>query len=433
MAQKNSRRGHGSGSVYQRASDGLWLGTYEAGWTAKGTRRRRTVSAKTAPEARRKLLAAIRAAQTSEEPAVGGRPTVKRWADVWLETTQRTLRPTTWNANRTAITRWVVPTIGHRRLDQLTPADIRTFHRAMEAKPLTLSSQTRYHAALSGMLTAAVQEGYVVPERARNVDGPGLGTNDRDALPLVDALAILEVASRRPDASRWAAALLQGMRPAETLGLTWDMIDLDGDDPALRLAWQLKPLPYKVARDRESGFRVPRGFEARQVDGALHLIRPKTKSGWRVIPLVPWMVEALTAWREVAPKNRHGLVWPQEDGRPRRDGDDRAAWYEITDEARVAVTEPSPREDGPELIGRRPELYEARHTAATLLQAGGVDNATITAILGHASILSTKAYLHTDQARTRAALVGVAGRLGLGAPRIEPLPPLGSSRDETVI
>jgi len=423
MAEKKSRRAHGSGSVYQRASDGRWLGTYEAGWTARGTRRRRTVSAKTAPEARRKLLKAIQAAQEAEAPAVGGKPTVKRWADVWLENTQETLRPTTWNANRSAVTNWIIPTIGHRRLDSLSPADVRAFHRAMEARGLAPATQARYHAALSGMLGAAVMEGYAVPERARMVDAPSIGVNDRDALPLADALAVLEVASRRPDASRWAAALLQGMRPAETLGLTWDMVELDRTEtlpdgtavpaPQLVLAWQLKALPYRVARDRTSGFRVPRGFEARQVDGALHLVRPKTMSGWRVIPLVPWMVSALRDWREVAPSSRHGLVWPQADGRPRRDDEDRAAWYEITDAAQIAVTEPSPREDGPEVIGRRPELYEARHTTATLLRIGGVDDATITAIMGHASILSTKAYLHTDTSRTLAALSGVAGRLGL--------------------
>lgn len=410
-----ARRAHGTGSVYFDASKGRWVGTYEAGYTQRGTRRRRKITATTERGARQKLLAAIRAAEEAEAPTMDGKPTVKRWSDTWLENTAGTLRPTTWNANRTAITRWVVPAIGHRRLDQLTPADVRTFHRAMETKGLAQSSQARYHAALSSMLTAAVEEGYNVPERARMVAAPSVGTNDRDALPLPDALAILEVASKRPDASRWAAAMLQGMRPAETLGLTWDMVDLDSDEPTLTLAWQLKPLPYKVARDRSSGFRVPRGFEARQVDGALHLVRPKTKSGWRVIPLVPWMVSSLQAWREIAPANRHGIVWPQADGRPRRDPDDRAAWYEITDAAQVAVTEPSPRETGPEIIGRRPDLYEARHTAATLLRVGNVDDATITAILGHASILSTKAYLHTDTTRTRAALDGVAGRLGLTA------------------
>jgi integrase len=201
------------------------------------------------------------------------------------------------------------------------------------------------------------------------------------------------------------------MRPAETLGLTWPSINLEARE--LTLDWQLQPLPYTVARDRTSGFRVPRGYEARQVDGALHLVRPKSKAGWRVIPLVPWMAAALEAWREVAPANRHGLVWPQDDGRPRRDSDDRAAWHAITDAARVAVTEPAPTENGPEVHGRRPDLYEARHTAATLLKVARVDDQTITAIMGHASILSTKAYLHTDRTRARAALEGMAQQLRL--------------------
>jgi len=410
-----TRRPHGTGSVSYNASKGLWIGTYEAGWTERGTRRRRSVSAKTQKECRTKLLTAIRSAESAEAPAVGGRPTVKRWADTWLDATSGTLRPRSWNTNRSAVNGWIVPTIGHRRLDQLAPADIRAVHRAMETKGLALSTQSRYHATLSGMLVAAVQEGHAVPERARMVDGPGLGTTDRSALPMVDALAILEVASTRPDASRWAAAMLQGMRPAECLGLTWDMVDLDSGYPSITLAWQLQPLPYRVPRDRASGFRTPRGHESRQVDGALHLVRPKTRSGWRKIPLVPWMVSSLAAWREVAPESRYGIVWPQADGRPQRDPDDRAAWYAICDTAQVAVTEPSPVEGGPDVIGRRPELYEARHTAATLLRIGGVDDATITAILGHASILSTQAYLHTDDARTLAALQGVAGRLGLVA------------------
>ncbi len=63
---------------------------------------------------------------------------------------------------------------------------------------------------------------------------------------------------------------------------------------------------------------------------------------------------------------------------------------------------------------RRPLLYEARHTAATLLLASGIDETTIKAILGHSSILSTQSYLHTDRTRTRAALAASARLVGLG-------------------
>jgi integrase len=406
-----ARRPHGTGSVYPRA-DGRWAATIEAGWTARGTRRRITVTGKTKSEAQAKLREKQRKIAAEGLPAAGvGRATVKSWAEAWLDGRQAKVRPKTWNADRSLVANWIVPTIGHRRLDLLAPSDVHAVHRAMETKGLALSTMNRTHAVLLKMLRDAIVEGHQVPQRILLIEGPGVGTNDRNALPLEDALAILEVATTRPDASRWAAALLQGMRPAETLGLTRDMVDLEARE--LTLAWQLLPLPYKVKYDRTSGFRVPRGYEARQVDGALHLVRPKSKAGWRVIPLVPWMAASLEAWFEIAPANRHGIVWPQEDGHPRRDDDDRAAWHAITDAAQVAVTEPAPTDDGPEVHGRRPDLYEARHTTATLLKAAGVDDQTITAIMGHASILSTNAYLHTDRTRARAALEGMAQRLRL--------------------
>jgi integrase len=174
----------------------------------------------------------------------------------------------------------------------------------------------------------------------------------------------------------------------------------------MTLAWQLKALPYVERRDPTSGFRVPRGFESRHLTGAYHLVRPKTRAGIRVVPLVPWLVDALKVWREQAPKSPHNLVWAHNDGSPRSAESDRAQWYHIVDTAEVMVTLP----DG---TTRRPLLYEARHTAATLLLAGGIDDTTIKAVLGHSSILSTQAYLHTDHARTRAALAVSAKIVGL--------------------
>src|SRR5690606_40016384 len=72
---------------------------------------------------------------------------------------------------------------------------------------------------------------------------------------------ILATATPRPDVSRWIAALLQGMRPAECRGLTWDAVDLDSG--SIDVSWQMKPLPYKIPRDRASGFRVPTSEERR--------------------------------------------------------------------------------------------------------------------------------------------------------------------------
>ena len=261
----------------------------------------------------------------------------------------------------------------------------------------------RTHAVLGKLLTDAVADGYQVQQRARETASPGQGPSSRQSLSFADAMKILAVAADRPDASRWVAALVEGLRPAEALGLTWDMVDLAAE--TMTLAWQLKALPYAERRNPDSGFRVPRGFESRHLQGAYHLVRPKTRAGSRVIPLVPCLVEGLKTWRGVVP-SPHKLVWPRDDGAPRSAEFDRRQWYEIADQAKATVTLPDGRV-------RRPLLYEARHTAATLLLANGIDETTIKAVLGHSSVLSTMSYLHTDRTRTRAALAESAKTLGL--------------------
>ena len=51
------RRGNGEGSVYQRASDGRWLGVVFVGYGPDGRPRRRTVPARTRTDAVAKLRA----------------------------------------------------------------------------------------------------------------------------------------------------------------------------------------------------------------------------------------------------------------------------------------------------------------------------------------------------------------------------------------
>ncbi|MEA5054225.1 MAG: tyrosine-type recombinase/integrase [Propionicimonas sp.] len=368
------------------------MAAVEAGWTARGTRRRLTLKARTEAEVRDRLAEAQRRIATEGPATSFASVTIKRWADQWLVRRQHSVRPGTFVSDRSAVHRWIIPTIGHLRVDSLTPSDIRKVAASQEDARLALATMQRTHAVLGKILADAVAEGYQVSQRTRETRSPGSGRSPRQSLSVAEATKILAVAAARPDASRWVAALVEGLRPAEALGLTWDMIDLDAE--TLTLAWQLKALPYVEFRNPDSGFRVPRGFESRHLRGAYHLVRPKTRAGIRVIPLVPWLVEALGSWAGRAPASSFRLVWPRDDGAPRSAEFDRREWYEIAEQANATVTLPEGRT-------RRPLLYEARHTAATLLLASGIDETTIRAVLGHSSVLSTQSYLHTDRTRTR--------------------------------
>lgn len=401
-------RDKGSGSVYQRKSDGRWVATLEGGWTSRGTRRRIPVTAKT----KRDVLAKLQAKR--KEIALHGIPdensrsalTVKTYADEWLNLIAHEVSPSTYANARSSINKWVIPTIGHRRLSQLAARDIRAVSRAILDAGLKPSTAERATTVLGTMLNRAVSEGITIPQSAIAAKRIQRGENDRDEIPLDDIRAILTVAESDPMRSRILAAFLAGLRPAEARGLTWDRVDFA--EGRLDVSWQLKALPYRVARDRDSGFRTPDGYEAIRVEGAWHLVRPKTKAGRRVIPMIPALSQALAQWKEECGEEdgSRALVWRDASGAPMTDKADVAYWRSVCERAKVSKT----LEDG---TTRPYDLYEARHSCASLLRRLGVTDEVITSIMGHASILSTRAYIHADAADALAALERVATTLHL--------------------
>lgn len=409
------RRQYGTGSVFLRASDNRWVGQILAGVTPRGTNRYVTVSYKAKPgqseasaraEVTRRLDAKRKQLATTGLPTAGlGRPTVRTWADTWLEQHAQRVKASSYTTDAGAVRRWIIPTLGTRRLEDLTPADVRALTRAVTDAGRSTTTARHAQTVLGQMLRAAMLEGHNVPQRVLLVEKPALAVHDRDALPLDDALAMLRAAADRPDASRWVAALLQGMRQGECLGLTWEAVDLDAG--VVTVEWQLDALPYL---DRAAGtFRIKPGQRVRHLEGAFHLTETKTAKGRRILPLVPWMRAALEQWREVAPPSPHGLVWPRPDGRPRDEKVDRLEWQALQDAA--GVRHPS---------GRYFHVHEARNTAATLLLEAGVDPKVIEAILGHSSIVTSRGYMRVNEALARKALDDVATRLGLDLPALPP-------------
>jgi len=394
------RRQWGTGSVYKR-SDGRWFGAVDAGFHANGKRRRITVSAKTEAEAKARLKRKM-ADLDRGAGALSSRTNIKTWAEKWLAITEKTDTPNAHTTDRVAVG-WIIETIGDRMLTQVTPADVRAVSDAIrtgrDGKANSSSTANRYHSSLIRMLKAAQVEGYDVPANALVVKAPKRATHDRTSMTPQEALAILREASALPWGSRWLAAFLQGARQGECLGLTLPNIT----DGRLRLAWQLQPLPYNVPRDRTSGFRIPDGYEHQQLVGQMHLVRPKSKAGWRVAPIVPLMQTALDHWLDIRPDSPHGLVWPAADGSPRDENEDRDEFTAL--QAAAGVAHPS---------GRPYFVHEARHTTATLLLSLKVDEATRVAIMGHSSHASTQAYEHADLTMIGSALKKVAKRLELG-------------------
>lgn len=382
---------------YQR-KDGLWVASIEDGWTSKGTRHRITVSAKTEAACKRRLRDKLLEVERGET-GTSARTTVKSWADQWLTMKERDLRPKAYNAARTYVRVWIVPTIGRKRLTALSPADARAVTEAMRKAGRAPATTEGAHRTLLNMLRDATREGHAVPQSILLAKAPRGPKSDRQPLSVAEAMKCLAVASERPDGIRWVLALGHGMRQAEVLGMTRDAIR-DGD---LVVEWQLQRLNYRDPKDKALGFRVPDTMEARHIHAAWHLTRPKSRAGFRVFPLIPAIESALDQWLTVAPDNEWGLVFPNAQGRPRLHTDDLAEWHAI--QAQAGVRHPS---------GRYYHVHEARNVTATQLSEAKVDPLVITALLGHSDISTSRGYMLADRAPKRQALELVAAALGIG-------------------
>lgn len=404
MTRQRKRRQYGTGSVY-RATDGRWRGAAEAGWTTTGKRRRIIVTGKTEAEAKRKLRDKLLELEVGTAPRVTARhATVKTWADEWLELTERTLAPNAWLANKSAVKNWIVPTIGQVKLADVSHAHVRAVVDAQRAAGKKASTITRNRAVLVKMLKDAIAEGHPVPAAVVAVQPrqkrPGKKPG-REGMTLEQAAAVIATArATLPHHSRWVIALLQGLRPAEGRGLTWECVDLDAG--LLTITWQLQPLPYLDRKDKKRGFRVPDDYEARRLDGNLHLVRPKTRASDRVIPLVPWAVASLREWQAEQPPNPHGLVWTRLDGRPLTSAGDLTEWKALQAAAKVHHPE-----------GRPFHAHEIRNTTATILAEAGIDPFVITAILGHTSIETSRIYVTRRAQQARPAMEAIAAALQL--------------------
>ncbi len=401
------RRHRGEGALFQRA-DGMWLGTVDLGIGGDGKRRRRTVSSRDHSTAVSKLRVLRRQIEDGTL-ATTSNTTVTAWLTRWLEEIARPrLKPKTLASNRSAITRHLIPLIGAYRLDKLTPAHVRSMHKALAGPPHNLSpaSILRTHRVLAKALTDAQREGLVVRNVATLVDAPRKSESDRGALTTAQAVQLLRTADATDDpmASRWAAALLLGARQGELLGLTWDRVDLHAG--TADLAWQLQEIPLRhgcggtcwytragYCPQRE--FDVEPGLDLHPLVGNMALIRPKSRAGRRLIPLPVPLVAVLARHHQQARANTDRLVWTDEGGKPIRPKADLAAWHEALTRAGLPKV----------------TLHAARHSTATLLLEAGVDQNIIASIMGHSSIVATQGYLHADRSMQRTALAALNGLL----------------------
>lgn len=307
-------------------------------------------------------------------------PSFGDWLHTWVESRKGEIREITRIGFEASIRLHIRPALGEIRIDQVTTFQIEQLYKnLMKDKGLSPATIHRMHALLKHSFGLAMRYGFIKTNPMQFVKAPKKDAPRIEALSLEEIRAILAAAKTKGDLAylRWLLALRLGMRQGECLALTLGDINLA--QGTISITKSLNTLPGQ-------GFVVS---------------PPKSEKSNRLIPVDTETHRALAAVLQGRfMESPETLIFQTASGEPVDAKNDYTAWQSLLKTAGV----------------RKQKLHAARHGAATLMVALGVDIRSIQLILGHSSPSFTLAtYVHPNQASLRAALQRV--ETGTGAPK----------------
>ncbi|MFD1658123.1 tyrosine-type recombinase/integrase [Streptomyces caeni] len=407
------RRANGEGTITKRKDGRYHAAAYV--YRPDGTRTRRFVYGKTREEVADKLTE-MQEKTRQGIPAASSTMAFGDYLTYWLATiAPERLKPATLNSYEGLARLYIRPALGKKRLNRLSPADVRRFlsefksaclcclrgadkerpedkrtccavGRCCERRPSARTVQY-VHAVLRSALQQAIREELIARNVARIVETPTVDHKEVRPLDAGEAKALLKTARSHRLYALWLLLVSTGLRRGEALALTWSDVDLNAGTLRVRRNVQ------RIRRELIFG-------------------TPKTMRSIRTVSLPRRCVQALTEHREAQERERKvaGPKWKPIEGQP-------AGLIFTTSTGRVI----DPRGLNRMLTilcrdarVRRVRVHDLRHTCASLLLAQGVDARTIMETLGHSTITMTlDTYAHVMGTTLRAAADRMDDALGL--------------------
>jgi integrase len=292
----------------------------------------------------------------------------------WLDGIELSRAPTTAALYRTLLQTHVIPRIGGEKLQRVTPAMLTKLYADL-TKQLSAKSVRNVHTTLRKALADAVQQRRLDWNPAEAVEVPKVEATERDVWDASQLGTFLVATTEDRLAALWIVAATTGMRRGELLGLRWSDVDLEAEQPILRV---------RRAYVQYGALRVEK--------------EPKTPRSRRTIALDAAAVVALRRHSAAQAKERlaAGVTY---------EGTDRVFADEIgralsPDGVSKAFSAAVQAADLPRIT-----LHGLRHTFATVGLESGVDTVYLSQILGHPSpAITASIYQHTRDERLAAAV-----------------------------
>ena len=351
------RRANHEGSIYQRSSDGRWIGAIRLGRGSDGRPLRRYVSATSRAQVVKKLKVLQRQIDEGTLPR-DGQITVSTLFQRWSTDIMRFQVEANTLTNYMSIARiHILPSVGQRRLVDLHVNGVDRLLSDKRASGLSSSTVRRIRIVLAQCLDQAVRWGLLYRNVAALSRPPKSVRTEGRTLTPSQARAFLDSLRGSPREALFALMLATGLRRGEALGLKG--ADFDRDAGVLRISRQLK---------REGGSLVTTDTKTFRSRRALNLPLP-------MITMLLSHEERQRRERETrAPRGTEtGFMFTTSRGTPIDPRNLYREFRRICDHAGLGHWHP----------------HELRHSAASLMLAEGVKLHVVSQVLGHSSIRIT--------------------------------------------
>ncbi len=301
-------------------------------------------------------------------------------------------KPSTVRSYEAALRNRIIPTLGRRRLTEVTRGDLTTLAERMLVDGRDGSTISNAIMPLRLIFRRAVDAGTITVNPTAGLALPSpQGRRDRIATP--EEAARLLAALPESDRALWATAMYGGLRAGELMALDWASIDFERGIISVERSW------------------CPKGRT---------FVTPKSRAGRREVPMVAQHRALLLAHR-LRTGRRVGLVFGQDGERPfsasALSARALAAWKAAAVPVLSCDVDAARREGRPIPAHGGLTLHEGRHTFCSTQLAAGVNPAAVSRYAGHASVAFTLGrYTHaisgteaSDVARVEAWLTAAEG------------------------
>lgn len=309
---------------------------------------------------------------------------VDAWFEYWIDVKKKTVRPNTVRNYTERYHRNIQNVIGKKLLTEVKPIHCQKIFTDMADMGYKTSTIYQTRIALFNMLEFAKENDVILSNPCKKSVKSDMGkpSQKKEALMIDVQKKFLEQVKGQSYENQYRFILQTGLRTGELVGLKWEDVNFENKT-----------------------VKIQRSMEYRHSVGEWRVGEPKSKSGYRTIPLTDEAIRILLAQKE---KNKKIKIIPMEwseyiflcrKGEPVKNSTYDTALFKICEKAGI----------------NKFSMHVLRHTFATRCIEGGMMPKTLQKILGHSNIgITMNLYVHITEEEKQKEIDMVACALNVG-------------------